>query len=385
MKDPSIRIISGIRIRRIQLRILIRIYLISSRVYRGPIKAIKGIRELLEMRKLTHNHNMLDRMVRSGDKYHSTENLPGFPSRAYDQFIERELVRLHEGKKELPDLHTVIFSITSRCELKCKHCYEWDNISPREHLSLEELRKILDKLLGYGVSHVQLSGGEPLNRFDDLITLIEEHKNSSDFWLLSSGMNLTREKALKLKAAGLTGSIISLDHWKADEHNQFRNHPESFQWVEKAVNNCNAAGLIPALSLCVTREFLSEENLRQYTNLAREWNIGFIRLLEPRAVGGFKNQQVHLSGKEKKVIENFFLEITSGKKYRDYPLVTYPGFHQKNHGCFGAGNRYIHIDARGDVHACPFCQDAAGNMLNDDLHHMIIKLRKRGCHMFISG
>lgn len=294
----------------------------------------------------------------------------------------RELIRIKYKDQKLPELHTVIFSITSKCLLKCEHCYEWDNLSTKEKLSFTELSSILEKLIHYGVSNVQISGGEPLSRFEDLIKLLTLKKGKTDFWILTSGMDLTRQKAVQLQNAGLKGAIISLDHWNEDLHNQFRHHKQSFRWVQEAVENCHFSGLIPALSLCVTKDFLSEENLWKYADLARSMNIGFIRLLEPLAAGRYANKDVLLTKKEKQLIEQFFLEIMTLRKYRDYPVVVYPGYHQKHFGCFGAGNRYLHIDANGDVHACPFCQGSVGTILTEDLEPLVNKLRNRGCHLY---
>jgi MoaA/NifB/PqqE/SkfB family radical SAM enzyme len=99
---------------------------------------------------------------------------------------------------------------------------------------------------------------------------------------------LTPEKALKLKEAGLTGVSISLDHWNEGAHNSFRNHPKSFHWVNEAVKNCHKAGIIVNLALCATKEFTTEENILKYYELAKEWKVGFIKILEARKVGRFR-------------------------------------------------------------------------------------------------
>ena len=64
------------------------------------------------------------------------------------------------------------------------------------------------------------------------------------------------------------------------------------------------------------------------------------------------------------------------------PIVSFPGYHQRRIGCFGAGDRYLYMDSNGDLHACPFCQYKVGNALFDDLSESINELRKIGCHKF---
>ncbi|MEZ4850459.1 MAG: hypothetical protein R3B93_17980 [Bacteroidia bacterium] len=41
---------------------------------------------------------------------------------------------------------------------------------------------------------------------------METTRPGSDFWIYTSGFGFTREHAFKLKASGLTGIIVSIDH-----------------------------------------------------------------------------------------------------------------------------------------------------------------------------
>lgn len=224
-----------------------------------------------------------------------------------------------------------------------------------------------------------------MSRYDDLISLLQSADTGTDFWLLTSGYNLTLEKARMLKKSGLTGVRISLDHWDRDKHNSFRGSNKSFDWAIQAGENSRKAGLVMGLSLCVTKEFLSEENLNEYLKLARKIKAAFIFLLEPRETGHFKNQEITLSESEVKIIESFYLNVLTSAKYKDYPLVFYPGYYQRRLGCFGAGIRYLYIDSEGSVHACPFCQGKQGNALTDELPEIIQKLRSEGCQMFATN
>jgi MoaA/NifB/PqqE/SkfB family radical SAM enzyme len=85
-------------------------------------------------------------------------------------------------------MNTLIFSITSRCPLKCSHCFEWDNIASQEHLQLNDLLEIMDRLKVLHLTHIQFGGGEPLARFDDLLVLINKAKPDMDCWVLTSGL-----------------------------------------------------------------------------------------------------------------------------------------------------------------------------------------------------
>jgi MoaA/NifB/PqqE/SkfB family radical SAM enzyme len=375
-------IISGLKARWIGLNLLIRILRLAILQERNILRALRIFMKVGSRRKKIHNLPFIAKFVKMDGMYFWGEAAPGYPSMHFDSFIKSEFLRGNNSTNGKIPLHTMIFAITNRCGLECKHCYEWDNLQNGEQLEISGLMKILKNLKNLGLSHIQFSGGEPLARFNDLLTLIEEAKSNMVCWILTSGYGLTKEKAFLLKKAGLTGANISLDHWQEQDHNNFRNNSKSFSWVSEAARNCRQAGIIVSLSLCATMEFISNENLYKYLDLARNWGAGFVRVLEPRKTGRFKDQDVMIGQEQIEILEKFYLETNMNRKFRNYPIVMYPGYHQRRVGCFGAGNRYFYIDSKGDVHACPFCQGAVGNALNGSLSDSIEKLKSTGCHEY---
>jgi MoaA/NifB/PqqE/SkfB family radical SAM enzyme len=187
-----------------------------------------------------------------------------------------------------------------------------------------------------------------------------------------------------MKKKGLTGAVISLDHWEESRHNTFRKNKNSYQWVMEAVKNCKEAGIIVCLSLCPTKEFVNEDNLNRYHQLAKDLGVAFVRILEPRPVGRFSNKDILLEPGQIKIIDTFAVTRNTDSGYRTYPIIQFPGHHQRKTGCLGAGNRYIYIDSNGDFHACPFCRKPLGNALSESIETGIFRARTMGCHMFES-
>jgi len=296
--------------------------------------------------------------------------------------IRQEIRRTLEPDSGDIPLQTLIFSISSRCTLRCEHCYEGNNLKQWEQLSIADLTRLLREAISLGIPHIQIGGGEPMLRFDDMLRLLKLGKNHMEFWLSTSGYGLTREKAWDLKVAGLTGANISLDHWEAEKHNQFRNHPEAYKWALEAVENCKAVGIIPNLTLCVTNQMAQEEQLMNYLELARNLEIPFVRFLEARKAGNYAGKDVLLTREEQSTVVDFVLKMNGSGKYRSYPIIQYPGYHQRKVGCYGAGNRYIHIDSAGNYHGCPFCRGAVGNIKEMGLQEGIHLLREQGCQLF---
>ena len=257
-------------------------------------------------------------------------------------------------------------------------------INNKEKLSLEDLITIVKKFQnrGKGVAQIQLSGGEPLSRYEDILKLLQKSNSDTDFWIVTSGYNLTLEKAQVLKSAGLKGFAFSIDHFNSSKHNLFRGSRDSFNWVMKAINNAHQANLAVILSLCVTKEFTTEDNLMKYAQMAKRLGASFILMIEPRAVGRYAGKNIDLSKSQEKILEEFYLKMNFDNGYSDYPAVSYHGYHQRRVGCFGGTNRYVYVDTNGEMQVCPFCQKKYGSVISESFDEKDIKIFTNGCLPF---
>jgi MoaA/NifB/PqqE/SkfB family radical SAM enzyme len=385
MREPlsqGTRFIGGTRIWLLRLGVRLNILFLALKAYQNPRTAVGVLKSLIAKRAAILGDRGIDKAFRAGGRQFWAIASPGWPSAAFNAFVRSELHKAKPFPGGKPRLQTAIFSISSRCPLRCEHCYEWDRLSAEETLDFSQLRLILRKLQAYGVSNVEFSGGEPLARYEDLLRLLKVARPGTDFWILTSGFGLTLERARELKSAGLTGASISLDDWDEERHNRFRGNGDSFRWALEAARNASAAGLATAFSLCARRVFITHDNLLRYLKLAAENGAGLVRILEPRNAGRFREREIELEPEQIECLDEFYLFTKRDPSCRNLPGVEYTGYHQRRHGCFGAGVRYLYIDSKGDAHACPFCQNPVGSVLSDPLGECLGRLQAIGCHKF---
>ena len=252
-------------------------------------------------------------------------------------------------------------------------------MNQRETLTRADIQGLVARLQAVGVPQIQFSGGEPLQRHEDLLAILSAARPCTDFWIATSGWGLTAKRAQQLKRAGLTGTIISLDHWHPPKNDAFRGMPGAHTWVTSAAAAARNAGLVVGLSLCATREFTTSENLYRYVQHARELGIGFIQILEPKPIGHYAGKDVALRPEQVRLLESFFLTMNYDSKHLRDPAVDYPAYYQRRGDCFGAGQRYLYIDTDGGVHPCPFCRNPMGNALTDHPMKWLARLRALGC------
>lgn len=344
----------------------------------SSIQAIKNVRT--KYRKL-FGEPFLTKISKVDHTYYYRLAAPGYPSMASNEMHKNVMTKI------LPQinprgLRSLIFAITKKCPLNCLHCVEWYNLNQEDTLSKEDIIKIVYEYQEYGTTQIMFSGGEPMTRYKDLIDILASSSKKTDFWIITSGIGVNIEKAKALKAAGLSGIMVSLDHFIPDHHDQFRGLKNSFEYALKAILSANEVGLVTALSLCVNKDYLDKDFLQQYMTLAKKLGTSFVQILEPRATGRYAGQSVEISDEQKIAIESIYLDYNSLPQYSKYPIIHYLGYHQRRVGCFGGGSEFMNIDTDGDAHICPFCTDKVINALDANPYETIRALSEKSCGGF---
>ena len=377
------QIISGLRKEFIEIRIRMTIARIALRNY-GPKISLQILKSLDALRRQFSGPHRIRKLAKIDGKFYYDLYTPGWPSPTFDAAISGEMNRLQPIKNGANRFTNIFLSITKKCPLQCEHCFEWKALNGHDTLNLSDLNQMVAKFQKMGTGQIQLTGGEPMLKVQEISEILKGTNSKSDFWILTSGYNLTEENASMLKKAGLVGVIISLDHFDEALHNRFRGNKNSYEWVCRAIENSKRAQLVTAVSLCATKEFISEDNLMTYASLVRKMGVSFIQILEPKAVGHYEGKDVLLKKEHEEMLDAYCMKMNYDPAFASYPIISYHGYYQRNAGCFAAGNRNLYVDTDGDIHACPFCHTKMGSVLDDSFEDSIAGLRSVGCHSYKS-
>ena len=106
-------------------------------------------------------------------------------------------------------------SLTDRCNYRCTYCMPAQGVDvvPRDDLlRFEEIERLVRVFVSMGVTHVRLTGGEPLTRRDvvDLVGRVARIPGVEDLAMTTNGHMLSA-LAAPLRAAGLARLNVSLD------------------------------------------------------------------------------------------------------------------------------------------------------------------------------
>ena len=128
---------------------------------------------------------------------------------------------------------SLIFFVTSRCNLLCTHCFYWEELNKKKNeLSLDEIERISQSLPN--LLSLSLTGGEPYLRPDlpDIAFAFEQNSKVRNIQIPSNGLLVERtverlEELLRKVRRARVCTGVSLDG-PEDIHNRIRQNDQSF-------------------------------------------------------------------------------------------------------------------------------------------------------------
>lgn len=136
----------------------------------------------------------------------------------------------------------VLFEVTHRCNLPCKHCYLPDHLDHGE-LSLEEIDGLFGQLSAAGTTFLTLTGGEVLARSDFLQILALAQSHHFALKVLTNASMVTDEVADAFVAAGVMEVSVSVYGGTAEVHDAVTDLPGSFDRTVAGIRRMQARGL----------------------------------------------------------------------------------------------------------------------------------------------
>lgn len=128
------------------------------------------------------------------------------------QFTEKpeEIDRVQEYRKaDNYFVRSIHWSVTGRCNLKCRHCYMSAPDYKYKDMSAAECRNVIEQMDIAGVPSVSITGGEPFLR-DDIWELLEAFakKGIAVSHIYTNGVSLTERMAERILEIGLRPNFV---------------------------------------------------------------------------------------------------------------------------------------------------------------------------------
>lgn len=269
----------------------------------------------------------------------------------------------------------ILWEITPRCNMKCKHCLFFNNNCKdlKKELTTEEVFKIIDNVCkDTSVKAIWISGGEPLLR-NDIVEICKYIKSKNIKPSLSSnGILLNKQLINDLYNAGVEYIHLSLDGSNAATHNKLRGVDNAFEELMRVLDLLKDSKIHKGASFMVTEESISE--IEDILNIAKEKQLdvmSFYLVAElGRGAKNFKNDKTILSQKLADKMNSI-----DQTKYKNTKIEV---FRTDMHNCEDEkvlqeckGYNFLNITYDGNLGACPWLMKSefgfeVGSLLEED-------------------
>jgi len=204
-------------------------------------------------------------------------------------------------KRKLDGITYLRVSVSDRCNLRCKYCMPEEGVADKPHqkiLSYEELEQIIVSAAELGVTHIRLTGGEPLVRknLDYFIKKIDRIDQIKDISITTNGVLLPK-LGEKLTKAGLDRVNISLDTLDSDKF-KFITRRDKFSDVIAGIDAALALDLKPVKVNTVLMKDFNLDEMEEFIEFVRDREIN-LRFIEFMPVNGDSNHSKHFYPVEK--------------------------------------------------------------------------------------
>jgi MoaA/NifB/PqqE/SkfB family radical SAM enzyme len=288
--------------------------------------------------------------------------LPPIPSGPFKKLLLNE-ARTAIGR---PVPQTVSIEVTRRCGANCDHCLIKEG---EGELSHEEILRIIDEALEMGTCIVTFTEGDPLLRDDifELIKYVDPEKAVVN--LFTPGLDMTVEKAVKLREAGLYNLIIGVYSTNPEEHDRVRGVVGAYDKAVEAIRIALETGLLVTMS-CHLKSGQVDQIWELY-KLATELGVQELSIWE----GMPKTPEEQLTLIEREKIVDIYKKINSMPGGPRLFANTY--FEGQMLGCM-AGRRWMHVGVDGNIRACPYLKESYADIRDCSLQDAWKTLRRSG-------
>jgi MoaA/NifB/PqqE/SkfB family radical SAM enzyme len=288
--------------------------------------------------------------------------LPPIPSGPFKRLLVNE-ARAAIGR---PVPSTISIEVTRSCGARCDHCLIRDG---EGELDGWDIKRVIDQALEMGSCIITFTEGDPLLR-EDIFSLIKHvDPEKAVVNLFTPGLDMTVEKAVKLRESGLYNLIIGVYSTNPEEHDRVRGVSGAHARALEAIAIALQTGLMVTMSCHIKAGQV--DRIPELYQLATELGVQELSVWE----GMPKSPEEKLTIIEREKIVDIYRKVNSTPGGPRIFANTY--FEGQMLGCM-AGRRWMHVAVDGSVRACPYLMESYANIKDVSLKDAWKAVRRSG-------
>ena len=301
-------------------------------------------------------HDAIFNLIKNVDEDFATRLLLTF---AIDAGLNgTKALRENREKLECNIPWIILMDPTSACNLKCKGCWaaEYGN---KSNLTLDEMRKIISEAKELGTHFFMFTGGEPLVKKNEILTLVEENQDCL-FLCFTNGTLIDDKFCENVKKAGNLAFALSIEG--TEETTDARRGDGVYDKVLNAMQILRNHKLIYGCSVCYTGQNAEAVVSDDFYDLMINNGALYALYFHYMPVGSDSDTALLLSPEQRELV---YRTIRNNRKATNGKPIFVMDFQNDGEfvgGCIAGGRNYFHVNSEGDAEPCVFIHYSDSNI-----------------------
>lgn len=254
----------------------------------------------------------------------------------------------------------ILLDPTSACNLHCTGCWaaEYGN---KLNLTIEDIDSVIMQGKELGIYMYIYTGGEPLVRKKDLITLCRKH-HDCQFLSFTNATLIDEEFANEMLRVKNFIPAISVEGFESATDGRRGNG--TYRKVVKAMELLKEKRLPFGISCCYTSQNLDSISSFEFVDQMIKWGAKFVWYFHYMPVGNDAVPELLPNPEQREFMYHRIREI---RRIKPIFAMDFQNDGEYVGGCIAGGRRYLHINANGDVDPCVFVHYSDSNIREKSL------------------
>ena len=297
----------------------------------NDMEADKVIRELVKIGVIEESETRLE-PLRDYQKYHVFKN------------------------KYMKSIH---WSITGRCNFKCRHCLMSASNGRHDELSLDKCFNIIDQISECGIKRVDITGGEPLVRrdFEELVRYLSEKNIKIN--LIFTNASLLNGEVLDMLERYRQKPAFQLSFDGLGHHDWLRGVKGAEREADEAFKLLKERNYTVLAAMCIHKG--NKDSLRDTINYLSDNGVKALKVNAPQELGVWKQYSDEFALSHDEQVD-IYTEYIPHYFEDGMPMdVEFEGYFKCSKGSYDYKIGYVHKDKNYNLDTLPYCESLQYN------------------------
>ncbi len=257
----------------------------------------------------------------------------------------------------------ILFDPTSACNLHCTGCWAAE-YQHTLNLSYEDMDSIVTQGKELGIHEYVMTGGEPMVRKKDIITLAKKHSDCG-FMIFTNGTLVDQAFCDEMKEC--KNIILSMSIEGFESATDGRRGEGTFNKVMATMDLLRKNGIPYGTSICYTSANYMDVTSDDFLDFLIEKGVAFSWYFHYMPVGNDAAPELIPTPEQREYMYHRIREVRGYEGGKSIFLMDFQNDGEFVSGCIAGGKYYCHINPNGDVEPCVFIHYSSANIHDKSL------------------